>query len=268
MLRLLWIFDRAEKLPHLRQLMANGIYGPLRSCDPPITIPAWMSWPPVAIQANSVCMASGIERVMSITRCGLPTQRRSKRRLSGIIWGSRGKKSILVGVPPSYPPKPVKGELISCFITPSNEKSYTYPEELRKEIEEHFGPFLFDVVFRTEDRSEVLKEIYRMTDNHFQVVDYLLDRQDWSLFWLVEIGVDRMHHAFWKFMDKTITSISPVILLNQLSMIIINFLTKKIGQLLKKIDERTAVLVVSDHGAKGMKGAFCVNDWLIEQGIW
>jgi predicted AlkP superfamily phosphohydrolase/phosphomutase len=26
------------------------------------------------------------------------------------------------------------------------------------------------------------------------------------------------------------------------------------------------VLVVSDHGAKRMKGAFCINEWLIEQG--
>jgi len=48
-------------------------------------------------------------------------------------------------------------------------------------------------------------------------------------FWLVEIGVDRMHHAFWKFMDKIITSTSLEILLNQLFMIIINFSMRKSG---------------------------------------
>ena len=185
------------------------------------------------------------------------------------VWdylGEQGKQSILVGVPPSYPPKPVKGELISCFITPSSEKSYTYPEELKAEIEKHFGPFLFDVVFRTEDRSEVLKEIYRMTEYHFKVADYLLDRQDWSLFWLVEIGVDRMHHAFWKFMDKNHHLYQPGNSFESAIYDYYQFLDEKIGQLLKKIDQNTAVLVVSDHGAKGMKGAFCVNDWLIEQG--
>jgi len=185
------------------------------------------------------------------------------------VWdylGEQGKQSILVGVPPSYPPKPVKGELISCFITPSSEKSYTYPEELKAEIEKQFGPFLFDVVFRTEDRSEVLKEIYRMTEYHFKVADYLLDRQDWSLFWLVEIGVDRMHHAFWKFMDKNHHLYQPGNSFESAIYDYYQFLDEKIGQLLKKIDQNTAVLVVSDHGAKGMKGAFCVNDWLIEQG--
>jgi Uncharacterized conserved protein len=44
------------------------------------------------------------------------------------------------------------------------------------------------------------------------------------------------------------------------------FLDEHIGQVLEKIDDQTAVLVVSDHGAKRMKGAFCVNDWLISQG--
>jgi len=36
------IFDRADKLPNLNRLMTDGVSGPLRSCDPPITIPAWM----------------------------------------------------------------------------------------------------------------------------------------------------------------------------------------------------------------------------------
>ena len=36
------VFDRATELPNLKKLMDAGIYGRLRSCDPPITIPAWM----------------------------------------------------------------------------------------------------------------------------------------------------------------------------------------------------------------------------------
>jgi len=30
-------------LPNIRSLMERGAWGPLRSCDPPITVPAWAS---------------------------------------------------------------------------------------------------------------------------------------------------------------------------------------------------------------------------------
>jgi len=32
------------------------------------------------------------------------------------------------------------------------------------------------------------------------------------------------------------------------------------------LDENTTILVVSDHGAKRMDGAFCINEWLIQEG--
>ena len=36
------VFERwREELPTLRSLMERGRYGVLRSCDPPITVPAW-----------------------------------------------------------------------------------------------------------------------------------------------------------------------------------------------------------------------------------
>src|SRR5690349_20793158 len=38
------VFDRyAQRLPSLSRLRERGLWGKLRSCDPPITVPAWMS---------------------------------------------------------------------------------------------------------------------------------------------------------------------------------------------------------------------------------
>src|SRR5712672_2359637 len=38
------VFDRFKgRLPNLEKLMARGVAGRLRSCDPPITVPAWAS---------------------------------------------------------------------------------------------------------------------------------------------------------------------------------------------------------------------------------
>src|SRR6516164_9203359 len=36
------VFERFKgRLPNLERLIARGVSGPLRSCDPPITVPAW-----------------------------------------------------------------------------------------------------------------------------------------------------------------------------------------------------------------------------------
>ena len=40
-----------------------------------------------------------------------------------------------------------------------------------------------------------------MTEQRFEVCRHLLDTRPWDFFMLVEIGLDRMHHAFWRFLD-------------------------------------------------------------------
>jgi predicted AlkP superfamily phosphohydrolase/phosphomutase len=34
------------------------------------------------------------------------------------------------------------------------------------------------------------------------------------------------------------------------------------------MEDDTAVLVVSDHGAQRLDGGFCVNEWLYREGLW
>ena len=40
----------------------------------------------------------------------------------------------------------------------------------------------------------------------------------------------------------------------------------RIGRLMQHVEDDTAVIIVSDHGAKPMLGGICVNQWLIERG--
>jgi predicted AlkP superfamily phosphohydrolase/phosphomutase len=78
--------------------------------------------------------------------------------------------------------------------------------------------------------------------------------------------VDRIHHAFWKYMDPAHHLYEPG---NKYERVVVDyykFLDRELGRLLEAAGEETVTLVVSDHGAKRMKGAFCVNEWLIAQG--
>ena len=65
------------------------------------------------------------------------------------------------------------------------------------------GDYMLDVKdFRTEDKDYLLRQIYEMTDQRHKVVMHLLKKQDWDFFMIVEMGLDRMHHGFWSFMDS------------------------------------------------------------------
>src|SRR5262249_52654225 len=45
------------------------------------------------------------------------------------------------------------------------------------------------------------------------------------------------------------------------------YLDHEVGSLLELLNEETIVLVVSDHGARRLDGGFCVNEWLIREGL-
>ena len=261
------VFDRANDFPVLRRLQDNGLWGAMRSSDPPITIPAWMVMCTGLDAARLGVYGFRHRTDYSYDKMWTATSKSFPDKKLWDYVGERGGRSVLVSIPPSYPPYPVPGELVSCFITPGPENPYTYPAELKAELESRFGPYIFDAEFRTDDRDLILKKTYEMTDQRFAVLDYLLTRKPWNLFMFVEIGVDRMHHTFWKYHDRAHHLYEPG---NRYETAIIDYykhVDAKLGELLAKAGDDTLVLAISDHGAKRMKGAFCINHWLVDQGL-
>ncbi len=263
------VFERwPEDLPNLRGLMSAGTWGPLRSVDPPITVPAWS------------CMMSGRDpgelgiygfRNRADRGYDALTVADSRSVRVDRLWdhlGRAGKHVIVVGVPQTSPPVAVNGELVSCFLTPDTRRDpYTHPADLRDEVEALVGPYRVDVRnFRSDDRDRILAEVYEMTEQRFRVCRQLLDTRPWDFFMMVEIGLDRMHHAFWRFSDPEHPAYEPGHRYQDAIRNYYAYLDEEIGELLDRFDDDTAVLVVSDHGARPMHGAICVNEWLVREG--
>ena len=83
-----------------------------------------------------------------------------------------------------------------------DESQYTYPQMLRREVEDVVGEYLFDCTdFRTDDKDDLLRQVYEMTDKRFALAEHFLATKPWDFFTMVEMGTDRMHHGFWKDMD-------------------------------------------------------------------
>ncbi len=262
-------FDRwRQELPNLNRLMSAGTWGPLRSVDPPITVPAWSCM--MTGRDPGELGIYGFRNRSEYDYHSLAVADSSAVRTDR-VWdhfSSAGKHVIVVGVPQTSPPVAVNGELVSCFLTADPRKDpYTYPAGLRAEIESIVGSYRVDVRnYRSDDRDRILAEIYEMTEQRFTICRHLLDTRPWDFFMMVEIGLDRMHHAFWRFLDAEHPRHEPDHRYRDAIRNYYIYLDEEIGELLERFDEDTTVLVVSDHGARPMQGAICVNEWLVQEG--
>ena len=260
------VLDRKVLFPNLCRLIDTGVSAPFRSIHPPITVPAWMAMV-TGKDAGDLGIYGFRHRVKgSYNDLWLSMADKFTEPKIWDIISKAGLKSCLVGVPPSYPPSAVNGNMVSCFMTPSADKEYTYPPALKDELEEKFGPYIYDIKFRTNDRDQLKEDLFKMTLQHIEIVKYLMVEKPWDFFMHVEIGVDRAHHAFWKFYDKDHQGYEPGNKYENVMLEYYSLLDKGIGEIIDRLDKDTVLFIVSDHGAKPMKGTFCINQWLIEQG--
>jgi predicted AlkP superfamily phosphohydrolase/phosphomutase len=257
-----------NKLPNIKKMYDSGIHGTLETCNPPITVPAWMVMMTGKNPGRLGIYGFRHRRGFSYKDGYIVNSTTVKEKTIWEILSAQGKKSIVLGIPPGYPPKSVENcNIVSCFITPGMDKNFTYPQELKEEVLKIAkGRYIFDVTFRTEDRDAIKKELFEMTEKRFDVAEYLAKTKPWDFFIMHEIGFDRLHHAFWKFFDPTHPKYVAGNKYENLDEEYYKMVDRRIGKLVQMFGNDCVTFVLSDHGSKGMHGAFCVNQWLEEQG--
>ena len=264
-----WVFDRwLDELPTIRSLTERGTFGILRSCEPPITVPAWSVMTSSRSPGSLGFYGFRNRRDHSYDAMAFADSRAVRVPRVWDLLSQADRPVVVLGVPQTYPVSSVNGVMVSCFLTPDTATSeYTYPPELKGEIEGLVGRYMVDVDnFRTEEKGRLLEQIEEMTATRFRVAEHLLEVKPWDLFFMVEMGTDRIHHAFWRFFDHEHRLYEPGNPYEQAVLDYYKALDEKMGRLLAFVDEDTAVLVVSDHGAKKMDGGICVNEWLRREG--
>jgi len=263
------LFDTwADELPNLTRLAETGVHGKLRSTTPPITVPAW-----TAMMTSKDPGMLGFYGFRNRKGYGYDELyfANAKYVKAKTVWNylSRNRlRSLVFGVPQTYPPKPLNGMMVSSFLTPDKSVQYTYPAEMQPELEEAAGgDYIIDVRdFRTENKDELLSQVYEMTDRRFKAFTHFVRKDEFDFAMLVEMGIDRLQHGFWRYFDTSHRLYEPG---NPYENVIRDYykhLDGKVGDLVELVGPDTSVMVVSDHGAKTMVGAICINEWLQREG--
>lgn len=260
-----WLGD----LPTFARLRKMGAWGRMCSCVPPITVPAWSCMTSSQDPGSLGIYGFRNRTNHSYTGLGFATSDWVKADRLWDILSRAGLTCSVLGVPGTFPVRPVNGQMVSCFLTPNEGAAWTYPAQLQEEIHRWLGgeKYLFDVAdFRSSDKARILADISVMTTRRFTVARNLLAQYHPDFFMMVEMGSDRIHHGFWHYMDTGHRKHESGPLSDAIRDYYVQ-LDGEIARLLEQLDLReTSLLLVSDHGAKRLEGGVCLNDWLLREG--
>jgi len=273
--RLLRPWMDAGELPELARLAREGVHGPLRSVVPPLTPPAWTSF--------ATGKHPGHHGVFGFTERGENHEELRPVNATNIagatLWDylrEFGVRSVVVGVPMTYPPTPVDGVLISCFMTPAGRRDFTYPPEILEEIESRFGPYplyldapLFSANLNAASVERFLRALEHEADYKFRVTQWLTERLDARLAMLHIWGTDRIQHELWNLLDETHPQHNARLAARTRGPIMgyLRGIDRRIGELRRALGDQVTTLVVSDHGFGPVYNVIDLNWWLAQEGF-
>jgi len=268
------VYQWKGELPNLSKLMEEGIHGNIKSTVPPITPQAWS------------CILTGknpghfgywdftYRDDYSYGQSELVNSRVRDERVDTIykILSGYNKKVAIINVPVPYPPPEIPGGYsISSFMTPSLNKQFTHPASLKKEIEKIIGQYIIDAStsdmnFRQMDKEVVLKRIYDMDKQRFELTKYFIKEKKCDFVFTVIMGTDRMPHLFYRYFEKNHRRYTPHPKYGSALKNHYKFCDESMGEILNLVDEDTAMIVTSDHSLQRLDGRINLNEWLIKEG--
>ena len=244
--------DFEAETPNIHALMHRGGWGDLASITPPITVPAWAC--AMTGKTPGQLGIYGFRNRKDTTYEGLSIATSGAIR-EPAVWdliATRGLRSLLIGVPPSFPPPTeFPGWRVGCFLTPPSAKSWAYPAEIETEICDELGEgndYIFDIPdFRRAGYDVALDQVFKMTERRFKVGRRLATDKPWDFFMLCEIAPDRLHHVFWQHWDPQHPLHEPGNRYETAFQDYYRFLDDQVGSLLDVLPDDAVTIVMSDH---------------------
>jgi len=254
-------------------MIADGSSGTLKSTLPAITPAAWASF--------QTGMNPGQTGIYDFSYWDLKKQKRefvTSRSLPMTLWemASRaGKKVGAINVPLTYPPRPVKGQIISGLLTPSMKSDFAWPQEIKERLLKkvpNYHIFNLKTIKRVnphKDLKNFVNGMREIIENRFKAACYLLSEFDYDLFMVHFQATDVIQHVLWGYLDpghrlydqKKAEYVSRNFYL---------FLDQLINQLINHFqasqEADPLAIVISDHGFEGHKKRFELGWWLGKKG--
>ena len=245
-------------LPNFARLLAHGSMSSMRSSYPFVSGVAWTSFM-TGKNPGKHGIYGFIERRPDSYETYIPTSRDVKAPTLFETLSQRGKRVCALGVPMSYPPRPVNGVMVGCFLSPDVDRA-TYPPALASELKAMGYKVDTDPWAARRSVDHFLDDFRRTFAARARVILHLLDAQPWDLFVAHIIDTDRLHHFLWAcYEERDPRYYAPFLDCYQQVDTFLGTLTERLG-------DRDELLIVSDHGSCSVYQEVFLNRWLCDRG--
>jgi predicted AlkP superfamily phosphohydrolase/phosphomutase len=176
--------------------------------------------------------------------------------------GAKGKRSIVINQPSTYPARKINGVLISGFVALELAKA-VWPMTFRAALEQMGYQIDVDTT-KVRESPEVLWQELTKTMAGRQKALNLLWEEDWDYFEFVVTGTDRLHHFLWKAYED------PGHPSHQAFLDYYRHIDRLIGRIVAAYRKLTntydGFYILSDHGFTGIVQEVYLNVWLERNG--
>ncbi len=247
------------RMPHLAALSAEGTLRQMDSVWPWVSSVAWATFM-TGCNPGKHGIFGFVDRDLATGRTYIPTARHLRAPTLWEVLSQAGKRVAVFNVPVTYPPQPVNGLLVGCFLSPKLEKA-TYPSDLATTLQSLGYRIDADPWLARESKAKMLQDIEDVLERRIRTLFHFLEEERWDFFMMHIMETDRLHHFLWREMEIG----EPQDLAEGFYRVYAE-VDAMLGRLRERLDEATALFVLSDHGFCGIEKEVYVNRWLADQG--
>jgi predicted AlkP superfamily phosphohydrolase/phosphomutase len=246
------------RAPNAARLAERGSLLRMESTWPWVSSVAWSTMM-TGVNPGKHNIFGFIDRDPATYKQFIPTGRNMEARTLWEVLSDAGKRVIVVNVPVTYPPRPVNGIMVSCFLSPSLEKA-VYPADYLPTLQSLGYIVDADPWKARESKELALEEVNKALDARLRTLFYLYDKEEWDYLHVHIMETDRLHHFLWQQMEEAHSTYAPAFY------DVYRRIDDALGEVEKRLDDQTTLVWMADHGFCTIKKEVYVNKWLADQG--
>lgn len=235
-----------EELATIRSLMSLGCYGVHDGVIPPVPAAAWGSFS-TSRDPGSLGVYGRRIRLDRSYRKPEPALDTAHPGLAE-TFKRAGKRAVEIHLPPYMPPAAFRATAV--------------------EAEDPIAEISVDIrIPERADSSDAQLVIGEMMRRRFTKLRGIAESDDWDYLFFVESGIDHIQRRLWKDHDPGHPLHNPTSPFSKVVRDLYKQLDDELARVLEVLSEDVMVLLVSDYGARSCLGGFCMNQWLVREGL-
>jgi len=249
----------AGALPNFKKLLAHGSLHRMNSVQPCVSSVAWASYM-TGMNPGKHNIFGFVEKRPGTLETFVPT---SVNLASPTIWeimSRAGKKICVINVPGTFPPRPVNGIMVGCFLGTRLE-SIAYPKKVSAELKVLGYKIDARAALARENLDRFIAECNQVLAKRAATLLHYLAQAPWDFFQCHIMETDRLNHFLWEPAEK------PGSRHRRAFDEFYQRVDALIGEVARRLDRETELLILSDHGFGAIKKEIYLNRYLVETGL-